>query len=80
VYKDKGDTLDCGSYQGIKMLEHILKLFEGIIGVQVREKATIYNMQFGFMGGKATTDAIFKVRQMQEKYVAKKKRTLDGIC
>ena len=29
-------------------------------------------MQFGFMPGKGTTDAIFIVRQMQEKYIKKK--------
>jgi len=28
-------------------------------------------MQFGFMKGKGTTDAIFIVRQMQEKFRAK---------
>ena len=29
--------------------------------------------QFGFMAGKGTTDAIFLVRQLQEKYLGKKK-------
>jgi len=31
----------------------------------------IYNMLFGFMPGKGTTDFIFIVRQLQEKYLAK---------
>ena len=30
-------------------------------------------MQFGFMPGKGTTDAIFVVHQVQEKFLAKKK-------
>ena len=30
-------------------------------------------MQFGFMAGRSTTDAIFIVRQLQEKYLAKSK-------
>ena len=33
----------------------------------------IDSMQFGFMPGRGTTDAIFIVRQLQEKYLAKKK-------
>jgi len=31
-------------------------------------------MQFGFMKGKGTTDTIFTVRQMQEKFRAKGKK------
>ena len=34
---------------------------------------SIDNMQFGFMKGKGTTDAIFIVRQLQDKYMARKK-------
>ena len=30
-------------------------------------------MQFGFMAGRSTTDAIFMVHQLQEKYLAKNK-------
>ena len=33
----------------------------------------IDSMQFGFMTGKSTTDAIFIVRQLQEKYLARNK-------
>ena len=31
-----GDALDCGSYRGIKLLEHVMKLFERIIEVRIR--------------------------------------------
>jgi len=34
----------------------------------------IDDMQFGFMKGKGTTDTIFIVRQMQEKFRAKGKK------
>ena len=71
VYKGKGDALDCGSYRGIKLLEHVMKLFERIIGVRIRAMVCIDSMQFGFMKGRGTTDAIFIVRQLQEKYLAK---------
>ena len=33
----------------------------------------IDSMQFGFISGRGTTDAIFIVRQLQEKYLAKNK-------
>ena len=39
----------------------------------MRQQVDIGNLQFGFMAGKGTTDAIFIVRQSQEKYREKKK-------
>ena len=73
VYKGKGDALECGSYRGIKILEHVMKIFERVIEGRVRKLVKIDDMQFGFMERKGTTDAIFIVRQLQEKYLAKKK-------
>jgi len=73
VYKGKGDALECGLYRGIQMLEHVLKIFARIIKLREREKVQIDSIQFGFMGGKGTTVAIFIIKQLEEKYIAKKK-------
>ena len=43
---------------------------------RIRCQVTIHNMQFGFMPGKGTTDAIFIMQQVQEKHQAKKKKKL----
>ena len=73
VYKGKGDALTCGSYRGIKLLEHAMKVLERVIEGRVRKIVKIDDMQFGFMAGRSTTDAIFIVRQLQEKYLARNK-------
>ena len=73
LYKNKGDPLVCGSYRGIKLLEQSMKLYERVLESRIRSKVNIDHMQFGFMPGKGTTDAIFIVRQVQEKFLAKKK-------
>ena len=73
VYKGTGDALACGSYRGIKLMEHVLKVLERVTEGRVRKIVRIDNMQFGFLPGRSTTDAIFIVRQLQEKYLAKKK-------
>jgi hypothetical protein len=73
IYKGKGDAMECGSYRGIKLLEHVMKVLERVLESRLRGKVKIDDMQFGFSGGKGTTDAIFIVRQMQEKYLAVKK-------
>ena len=74
VYKGKGDALTCGSHRGIKLLEHAMKVLERVIEGRLRKIVKIDSMQFGFMsGGRSTTDAIFIVCQLQEKYLAKSK-------
>jgi hypothetical protein len=73
VYKGKGNALECGSYRGIKLLDHVMKILERVIEKKVRSKVIINDMQFGFRPGKGTTDPIFIVRQIQERYFEKKK-------
>ena len=55
------------------MIDHVMKVLERLVEKKVKSKSTLDSMQFGFISGKGTTDAIFIVRQMQEKYLAKKK-------
>ena len=73
VYKGKEDALACGSYRGMKLVEHTMKVHERVIERRVRNIVKIDSMQFGFMAGKSITDAIFIVRQLQEKYLARNK-------
>ena len=81
VNKMKGDALECGSYRGIKLVEHAMKVLERVIERRVRNIVEIDSMKFGFMAGESTTDAIFIVRQLQEKYLARNKElSLDGFC
>ena len=73
VYKVKGDPLVCGSYRAIKLLEQPMKVLERVLKKRIRCQVSINNMQFFFLPGKRTTDGIFIMRQVQEKYQAKKK-------
>jgi len=56
------------------LLEHAMKVVERIFEDRIWQQIDIDDMQFGFMEGKGTTDAIFIVRQMQEKFRAKGKK------
>ena len=73
LYKGKGDALERGNYRGLKLIDQVLKVLERVVEQLIRKKAQINDMQFGFMPGRGTTDAIFIVRQMQEKYLAANK-------
>jgi len=79
IYKGKGDLMECGSYREIKLFEHAMKVVERIFERRIWQQIDIDNMQFGFMIGKGTTDAIFIVRQMQEKFRAKGKKLYFGF-
>ena len=68
LYKGKGDIKECGNYRGIKLMSHTMKLWERIIEARIRKKLTIAEQQFGFMPGRSTTDAIFCLRMLLEKW------------
>ena len=34
IYKGKGDPIECGSYRGIKLLEHAMKVLERILSTE----------------------------------------------
>ena len=49
------------------------EMLERVIERRVRKIVKIDNMQFGFIAGRSTRDAISIVPQLQEKYLAKKR-------
>ena len=74
LYKGKGDVLESGSYRNLKLTEQVMKILERIVDCLIRQLVSIDDSQCGFVPGRGTTDAIFVVRQLQEKYLAANKR------
>ena len=68
----KGDPLVCGLYGAIKLLEQPMKVLTRVLEKGIRCQVSIENMQFGFMSGKGTTNAIFIMRQVQERHQVRK--------
>ena len=71
IYKGKVEPMECVSYRGIKLLEHAMKVVEKIFEHRIRQQIDVDDMQFGFMEGKGTTDAIFMAGQVQENFKGK---------
>ena len=61
-----------GNHRGLKLTDQVTKLLEWVLDFYIHEIVNIYEMQFGFVPGRGT-DAIFIVRQQQEKYIANNK-------
>ena len=73
LFKGKGSASALGNYRGLKLTDHVLKVLEQTVEKHIREIISVDEMQFGFMPGVGTTDAIFIMRQLQEKYLAKRR-------
>ena len=66
IFKGKGDPLNPNSYRGIKWLEHAFKLYGKVLDGRLREVVDIDKMQYGFMPGRGTVDAVFVLRRLTE--------------
>ena len=69
LYKGKGDALERGNYRGLKLIEQVMKVLERIVDSLIRQLVSIDDSKFGFVPGRGTTDTIFVVMQLQEKYM-----------
>ena len=49
-------------------MSHTMKIWETIIEARLRDRVEISKQQYGFMPGKETTDAMFGLRMLMEKY------------
>ena len=68
IYKNKRDAQCCGNYRVIKLISHTMKIWERIIKAWLRDSVEISEQQYGFMPGKGTTDGMFALRILMEKY------------
>ncbi|KAK3557973.1 hypothetical protein QTP86_005610 [Hemibagrus guttatus] len=68
IFKNLGDVQSCSNYRGIKLMSHTMKLWERVVEARLRKVVEICEQQYGFMPRKSTTDAIFAVRILMEKY------------
>ena len=68
IFKGKGDVQECGNYRGIKLISHSMKIWERTIERRLRQEVTICEQQYGFMPGESTTDPMFALRLLMEKY------------
>ena len=78
ICKNKGDVQCCGNYKGIKLMSHAKKVWERIIAARLRDRVEISKQQYKFMPGKGTTDAMFSLRMLMEKY-RKRQRELHCV-
>ena len=69
----KGEATERDNYRRLKLLEHMMKIFEIISEQEICKVIDISDMQFEFMSRKGTINAIFIATQLQEKYLGKKK-------
>ena len=70
IFKGKRDALSGRNYKGLKLHGHLMKILQHIVNTIIK---SINNMQFGFIPGRGTADTNFMFKQLQEKYLQRKK-------
>ena len=45
IFKGKGDVMSCGSYRGVKLLEHAMKIVERVLERRIRTLVNLNEMQ-----------------------------------
>ncbi|GKC02201.1 retrovirus-related pol polyprotein LINE-1 [Tanacetum coccineum] len=68
IYKNKGDAEVCSNYKGINLLSHTMKLWERVIEISLRRETRVLEIQFGFMPGGSSIEAIHLLKSLMEKY------------
>ena len=71
IFKKKGNIHEYSQYRGIKLLSHSLKLLEKVVEARIRRivEGKLGEEQCGFRPGRGTTDLMFVIRQLLEKYL-----------
>ena len=52
IFKGKGDVMSCGSYRGVKLLEHAMKIVKRVPEWRLQTLVNLNEMQFGLCQGK----------------------------
>jgi hypothetical protein len=73
IFKNKRDVQNCTNYRWIKLMSHIMKLWERIIEHRLRGVTNVTENQFGFMLGRSTMETISFIRQLMERCREQKK-------
>jgi hypothetical protein len=73
IFKNKRDVQNCTNYRWIKLMSHIMKLWERIIEHRLRGVTNVTENQFGFMLGRSTMETIFLIRQLMKRCREQKK-------
>ena len=68
IYENKGDVQCYGSYRRLLLISRTMQIWERIIEAGIRDKVEINEQQYGFMSRKGTTNAMFALTMLMEKY------------
>ena len=79
ILKMKRDSLSPNSSRGIKKLQHDFKFYKKVLDGQLHTLVDPHKMQYEFMLGEKTTDAVFTLRRHAEKFQSKNEKMCNDV-
>ena len=76
IFKGKGDIRFCSCYGAVKPLECGMKVVKRVLEKRLCRMVSVDNLQFGFMPGIGSIDAVFVLGWMRDEYHAKRKNVM----
>ena len=77
IFKRKGDVMSCGSYRGVKVLQHSMKIVERILERRIRTRVNLNKIQFGFYARKRNSGCDIHCEECRRNV---KRRTRSCMC
>ena len=68
IFKEKGNVIHYGVFREVKLPEHAIKVVKRVLKRRIKGLVKLDKIQFGFMPGRETIDALYKLRRKQDEY------------
>ena len=67
IRESEEDAQCCGSYRGMELVSHTIKVLERIIEASLRDSVEIGERQYGFVSGRGTAGTMFSLGMLTER-------------
>ena len=80
IFNGKEDVMSCGSYKGVKLLEHAMKIIERVLERRIRALFDFDEELFGFISGKQNNRCHILSTKVARRTLSKRQTNVHVFC